>query len=138
MAPRSPTSLKSGTNQFHGNAAYSWNGRALNANNFFNNATGTPRPFANANQWAASLGGPILKNKTFFFIDTEGLRFILPNADKTSTIPTPAFSAAVLANIQANQPNEAQAYTTMLGVWANAKAGTPVPVAELLLAVLPT
>lgn len=119
---------KSGSNQFHGNAVYSWNGRALNANNFFNNATAQPRPFANANQWAASVGGPIFKNKTFFFIDTEGMRFILPNAD-TSTIPTPAFSAAVLANVQANQPNEAAAYTSMLGIWANAKAGTPIPVA---------
>lgn len=120
---------KSGTNAFHGNLQYFWNGDYLNANNFFSNATGSPRPFANANQWAASLGGPIFKNKTFFFVDTEGLRFILPNVD-TSNVPTPAFAAAVLANVTANQPNEAAAYNTMLGVWANAKAGsTPTPLA---------
>src|SRR3984893_19298088 len=63
---------KSGSNDFHGNALYWWNGRALNANSFFNNQNGAPRPFVNANQWAASFGGPIKKDKTFFFVDTEG------------------------------------------------------------------
>src|SRR6266404_1007814 len=111
---------KSGTNQFHGNATYSWNGRELNANNFFTNLNGGSRPFANANQWAASVGGPIFKDKTFFFFDTEGLRFVLPNVDQV-TVPTPEFSAAVLANIQANQPNQVQGYQTMLGIWANVK-----------------
>jgi carboxypeptidase family protein len=111
---------KSGTNQYHGNLLYWWNGDYLNANNFFSNAGGSPRPFANANQWAASIGGPIFKNKTFFFLDTEGMRFILPNVF-ASTVPTPAFAAAVLPNVTAQQPNEAAAYTTMLGIWANAK-----------------
>ena len=120
---------KSGTNNYHGNAQYYWNGDYLNANNFFSNASSSPRPFSNANQWAASVGGPVFRNKTFFFVDTEGLRFILPNVF-TSTVPTPAFAAAVLANVTANQPNEAAAYKTMLGVWGNAKAGsTPTPVA---------
>lgn len=122
---------KSGTNNYHGNVQYFWNGDYLNANNFFSNATGSPRPFSNANQWAASLGGPVFKNKTFFFVDTEGLRFILPNVF-SSNVPTPAFAAAVLANVTAQQPNEAAAYTTMLGVWGNAKAGsapTPIPLA---------
>jgi hypothetical protein len=117
---------KSGSNQFHGNAVYSWNGSSMNANNFFSNATDSPRPFANANQWAASVGGPIFKDKTFFFFDTEGLRFVLPNVDQV-TVPTPEFSAAVLANIQANQPNQVQGYQTMLGIWANVKGGTPSP-----------
>jgi len=54
---------KSGGNQFHGNAVYYWNGSALNANDWFNNANGEPRPFDNANQWAASLGGPIKKER---------------------------------------------------------------------------
>jgi len=49
---------KSGGNDFHGNALYFWNGRVLNANNWINNATGVPRPFDNANQWAGSIGGP--------------------------------------------------------------------------------
>ena len=110
---------KSGTNQFHGNIQYLWNGRAMNSNNWFNNATDTPRAFSNANQWAASVGGPIRKDKTFFFVDTEGLKFELPNVDSV-TIPSTAFSNAVLANVTARQPNEAAAYKTMLGLWANA------------------
>ena len=54
---------KSGTNQFHGNAAYWWNGRVMNANGYFNNQTGTPRPFDNVNQYAASVGGPDLQEQ---------------------------------------------------------------------------
>ena len=57
---------KAGSNTFHGNTVYFWNGRTLNANNYFNNQSGTPRPFDNANQWATSFGGPIKKDKTFF------------------------------------------------------------------------
>src|SRR5215469_1999631 len=68
---------KSGNNQFHGNAQYHWNGRTLNANNWFNNALGFQRPFDIANQWAGSFGGPIRRDKLFFFCDTEGLRVLI-------------------------------------------------------------
>jgi len=61
---------KSGSNDFHGNAQYYWNGRVLNANNVFAKAAGAPRPFDVANQWAASLGGPIKRDKLFFTLDT--------------------------------------------------------------------
>jgi len=110
---------KSGSNAFHGNAEYFWNGRALNSNQWFNNSFGNPRPFSNSNQWAASVGGRIIKNKTFFFVDDEGSRFILPNAD-TIIIPTPAFATAVLNNVTALHPGEAAAYKTMLGLLDNA------------------
>jgi outer membrane receptor protein involved in Fe transport len=109
----------SGTNEFHGNAAYWWNGRAMNSNDWFNNYFGVSKPFSNANQWAARFGGPIRRNSTFFFVDTEGLRFILPNVFSV-TVPTPAFASAVLANVTATQPNEAAAYKTLLGLWENA------------------
>jgi len=117
---------KSGTNEFHGNAQYWWNGRFLNANNWFNNASGSPRAFANANEWAGSIGGPIVKDKLFFFFDTEGLRFVLPNVYNVNE-PTPAFAAAVLQNIQATQPNQLPAYQTILGLYADAAKGkTPI------------
>jgi hypothetical protein len=95
---------KSGTNAFHGNALYWWNGRALNANNYFRNQTTpvTPRPFVNDNQYAGSFGGPIKKDKAFFFFDYEGIRLLIP-APTTVNIPTPAFQAAVLGNIPASQ-----------------------------------
>ena len=121
---------KSGTNSFHGNAQYWWNGRYMNANDWFNNAYGDPRPFSNANQWADSLAGPIIKNKTFFFFDNEGLRFVLPDV-VSATIPTPAFAAAVLSNIATKEPNELSAYKTMLGLWDGAPgASSAQPIAN--------
>ena len=89
---------KSGGNQFHGNALYYWNGQTLNANNWFNNATGEPRPFDNANQWAGSIGGPIKKDRLFFFVDTEGLRLLVPQVTQV-VLPSPQFEAATIANI---------------------------------------
>ena len=118
----------SGTNQYHGNAAYWWNGRAMNSNDWFNNFYGVSKPFSNANQWAARMGGPIRKDKTFFFVDTEGLRFVLPNVFSLE-VPTPAFATAVLNNVTAKEPNEAAAYKTMLGLWDGAPgAAGAVPV----------
>ena len=89
---------KSGSNAFHGNAQYYWNGTVLNANDWFNQAFGNRRPLSIANQWAGSMGGPIRKDKLFFFFDTEALRLIIPQILFT-VIPTPEFEAATIANI---------------------------------------
>src|SRR5262250_2277046 len=119
---------KSGGNSFHGNAKWDWNGRYLNANDWFNNATGTPRTFANANQWGGSLGGPIVKNKLFWFFDSEGLRYVLPAGGVPVYIPTTQFANAVLANLQANQPNEVATYQKMFQLYAGAPgASAAVP-----------
>lgn len=95
---------KSGTNSFHGNAVYNWTGRYLNANDPLNKA-GSPvggpinlRPFENNNQWAASLGGPVIKDKLFFFVNNEGIRYIFGSI-KPVTTPTPAFENYVLGNL---------------------------------------
>ncbi len=113
---------KSGTNAFHGNAMYWWNGRLMNANDWMNiqgeQAAGTKNipAFSNANQWATSFGGPILKNKTFFFVDYEGMRFLLPNQDLI-TAPTPGFVSAVLANVPSA---ELPAFQTFMGLYTKA------------------
>src|SRR5579864_6896729 len=60
---------KSGSNSWHGNAEYDWTGLSLSAADWFVAHTGTKPGFDNNNQWAASFGGPIKKDKTFFFID---------------------------------------------------------------------
>ena len=68
---------KSGANTVHGSAAEYFRNSALDARNFFNkvrNEDGSPNrkaPFHN-NQYGASLGGPIIKDKTFFYLDYEG------------------------------------------------------------------
>ncbi|HZU28427.1 MAG TPA: TonB-dependent receptor [Bryobacteraceae bacterium] len=62
------TVSKSGTNNLHGSLYYDYNGNALNARDFFASTV----PFRVYNDFAASVGGPIRKNKTFFFADYEG------------------------------------------------------------------
>jgi hypothetical protein len=79
------TITKSGTNAFHGNLLYTYNGSFMNANDFFNNASDTPRSRALSHQYAASMGGRAIKDKLFFFVDTEGLRYILPSAGFVTT-----------------------------------------------------
>ncbi len=90
---------KSGSNEFHGNAQYYWNGSILNANDWINNTTGVARPHDNANQWAGSFGGPIKKDKLFFYFDSEGIRVLLPTTFFV-TIPSPQFKTATMANIE--------------------------------------
>ena len=97
---------KSGTNSWHGDAVYNWTGRYLNANDPIANATGVPRPFENNNQWAASLGGPILKDKMFFFLNTEGIRYIFGSIHSASA-PTSEFENYVLGNIPQDAATQA-------------------------------
>jgi Carboxypeptidase regulatory-like domain len=90
---------KSGSNQFHGNVQYYWDGNPLSANNWFLNSFGVAHPTTNANQWAGSFGGPIRKDKLFFFFDTEGLATIVRSL-LIVDIPSREFEAATLANIE--------------------------------------
>jgi hypothetical protein len=112
---------KSGTNEFHGNANYYWNGRILNASDWFNNATGAPKAFDNVNQYSASVGGPIWKNHTFFFSDYEGLRALIPLAGANVKLPSQAFQTATLSNLTADgNGNEAQFYQQAFKAWNSA------------------
>ena len=112
---------KSGQNQFHGRASYFWNGRAFNANSFFNNAHGAPKSFVNANQWGGELGGRIVKDKLFWYFDTEGIRLIIPASPSSELMPSPAFEAATLANLGANHPNSVPFYNTIFGLYDAAR-----------------
>lgn len=90
---------RSGTNKFHGDLKYYWNGSAMNANDWLNNHSGTPRPFDNANQWAADIGGPIVKDKSFFFVNTEGLRLVIPTS-QIVYLPSAAYQTSLLNSVQ--------------------------------------
>src|SRR5262245_9385161 len=67
---------RSGTNQFRGSLFWANHNSALDASNWFNNFSGVPKDFDNRNQYGGRLGGPIFKNKTFFFLLFEGQRDI--------------------------------------------------------------
>jgi len=121
---------KSGSNTFHGNAQYYWNGSALNANDWFSNAFLAARPFNNANQWAGSLGGPIKKDKLFFFFDTEGVRIVIPTSFPV-VLPSPQFELATSTNIEkifrSGSPSDTF-YQQMFKLWnaaPGASAATP-------------
>jgi hypothetical protein len=65
---------KSGSNEFHGSVYEYLRNRSLNASNFFANANGAGKPAFTQNQFGASTGGPVRKDKTFFFFNYEGFR----------------------------------------------------------------
>ena len=90
----------SGTNQFHGNLFYNYNWQDLNANSFFNNATDTPRGRSDAHQFGGKVGGPVIRNKLFFFFDDENLRYVLPGTGVIS-VPSPQLEAYTLAHVPA-------------------------------------
>src|SRR4051812_34371854 len=78
---------KSGTNDYHG-LIYDFERHSfIEANNWFNNRAGLPNPSFKRHQFGANAGGPIIKNRTFFFGDYEGLRQGFP-VTFTSTVPT--------------------------------------------------
>ena len=66
--------LKEGGNKFHGSGWWFGQRSALDANEFFNVGQGIPRPDHARDQYGFSFGGPIRKNKTFFFVDLEPIR----------------------------------------------------------------
>ena len=65
---------RSGGNAFHGDVYEFFRNTIFNANSYFLNQTGQPRPELLQNQFGASIGGPILKNKLFFFFNYQGTR----------------------------------------------------------------
>jgi len=91
---------KSGTNNFHG-TVYEFNRlSAYTSNTFDNGANNLPKGKYTRNQFGYSIGGPIVKNKLFFFNSTEWQR-VRSSAPAFATIPDPALIAAANANTQA-------------------------------------
>ena len=78
---------RSGTNQYHGALYEFWRNQILDANDWFNNKNGASIPALRRNDFGGTVGGPIKKDKTFFFFDFEGLRE-RSAASSTSGVPT--------------------------------------------------
>ncbi len=91
--------IKSGTNHLHGDLWEYWRNDVLNANLFFNELNHTPKPEYRQNLFGGTVGGPIFKNKTFFFVDYQGGRYITPSP-ATSTVPTQGMVNSGFTNLQ--------------------------------------
>lgn len=96
--------LKSGTNALHGSAWWFGQNGVLDANDFFSNQAGLPRPDHSRNQYGFSLGGPIRKNKTFFFVDIERVLETDP-VNIVATVPTQAERAGDFSQALITDPN---------------------------------
>jgi hypothetical protein len=78
---------RSGTNDFHGTVFDYLRNDVLDANDWFSNRNGLPKAKERQNDFGGVIGGPIIKNKTFFFFSYEGLRLRQPSTS-ISTVPT--------------------------------------------------
>ncbi len=70
---------KSGTNEFHGNGFYFYRDKRLNAKEYFDAVNGRPKSPYHFDQFGATVGGPILQDKLFFFANYDGQRNTTPN-----------------------------------------------------------
>ena len=91
------STIKSGTNSYHGEAEEYFRNKLLNANDFFLNESGTSRPQYTANDFDANVGGPIIHDKTFFFASYLGFRRVEGTAS-TGEVFSDAERAAIMAN----------------------------------------
>jgi len=92
---------KSGTNSFHGSLVEYHRDTALEANDWFNNNAGVPRPPLIRNQFGGSVGGPILKDKLFFFFDYNGRRDTLSDLVER-TVPMDSYRGGSINYIDEN------------------------------------
>src|SRR5262245_26394727 len=81
---------RAGTNQFRGSLFYNNRNSALDASNWFNNFNAIPKNYYNRNQFGGRVGGPIIKNKTFFFALYDGQRFITKDTVVGNVLTGPA------------------------------------------------
>ena len=107
---------KAGSNEFHG-TVYGFNRVSrFSSNSFQSNANSQPKAVFVRNQFGYSIGGPIVKNKLFFFNDTEWIR-VRSAANVFAWVPTPQFIAAMPVNSQAffNQLGQVRSSASNLG-----------------------
>src|SRR5467141_901496 len=99
--------IKSGTNSYHGDAWEFFRNDVLNAKSWSNNFNGLPKDKLRWNMFGATFGGPVFKNKLFFFTDYQGQRFDIPSSFGTKNVFTAAertgdFGALCPAGFNAN------------------------------------
>ena len=98
------TITKSGTNQFHGDLFEFLRNRNLNANDYFNNAVNRPRDTLKRNQFGGTVGGPIRKDKLFFFGGYQRTSLRSDGTQQTAFIPTVAMTQGDFSAIKTPLP----------------------------------
>ena len=93
------TTMKSGTNQFHGSAFEFLRNDKLNANTWFGNATNQPRTHFSQNIFGGTVGGPIRKNRLFFFADYQGWDRALGTTSGVFTVIPAAWRTGDLSSL---------------------------------------
>jgi hypothetical protein len=90
--------IKSGTNRLRGSVYEFLRNDKFDASNFFSNALGQPKPKRERNQFGAAAGGPLVRNRTFWFADYEGLRDH-EGIPRTRLVPTAAEKAGLFSTV---------------------------------------
>jgi hypothetical protein len=83
--------MKSGTNEYHGTVFWLHQNKVLNANSWSNNLFGNPRSAYLDNNFGATAGGPIIKDRTHFYFSYEGDRFVNQNTAGFENLPVRPF-----------------------------------------------
>jgi len=120
---------KSGTNKFHGNVFEYLRNDDLNANDFFLNRTGQPRPDLKRNQFGGTFGGPIIKDKTFFFVAYQGTR------ERNGASPTYSLGSPLIPQDVTDErfTNPTDFFAKMLADYAPFGVTAISPTSEMLL-----
>jgi hypothetical protein len=123
---------RSGTNQFHGSVYEYFRNDIFDGRNFFQN-TG-PKPELRQNQYGASIGGPIFRDKTFFYFDYEGFRQVSGTTDTGTTLTQGEYNAIHSLNgltpqsLFSTANGTSQAYAGLIPA-----TGGPVPINPIAL-----
>lgn len=94
---------RAGTNGFHGALFYTNNNSALSANDWFANLRGAEKSYTNRNQYGGRLGGPIVKNKAFFFVLIDNQRYVEKQL-VTSTVLTDTARQGIFRYLTSGAP----------------------------------
>jgi hypothetical protein len=126
------TSIKSGTNGYHGDLFEFIRNDKLNANSWSNNFTGSSRALLRWNEFGGTFGGPIKHDKLFFFVDYQGQRFDTPTSIGATSLMTADERAGNFSQLL-TIANPVQLYNPVVtsGTQRAAYAGNIIPAAQL-------
>ena len=127
---------KGGTNQFHGSAYYFGRNDALNATDYFNNLNSIGKDKLRRNDFGYNVGGPVVKDKLFFFWSQEWNRE-LRGAARSAGVPTVAEKNGDFSNLRVVNGQACENTPTLYGVPQTSVPGPFSPTGQLLLNLFP-